>query len=48
MDENFNDTLEDFENMSIQDKILYNLNNIEKTIITKPKDKFFEKKLKKY
>ena len=46
--ENFNDTLEDFENMSIQDKILYNLNNIEKTIITKPKDKFFEKKLKKY
>ena len=44
--ENFNDTLENFENLSIQDKILYNLNNIEKTNLMKPKDKFLEKKLK--
>ena len=46
--ENFNDTLENFENLSIQDKILYNLNNIEKTNLMKPKDKFLEKKLKTY
>ena len=46
--ENFNDTLENFENLSIQDKILFNLNNIEKNIIMKPQDKFLEKKLKTY
>ena len=46
--ENFNDTLENFDNLSIQDKILFNLNNIEKNIIMKPQDKFLEKKLKTY
>ena len=42
----YRETIDNLENLSIQDKILYNLNNLNNNNLINLNDNFFEKKLK--